>query len=43
MCGSKVRYILWVNDEGRFRKGLVTGGRNVEIFTLVSINSVGMY
>ena len=45
MCGSTMRYILWVNDERRFRKGLclVTGGRNVEIFTLVSINSVGMY
>jgi hypothetical protein len=38
-----LRHILWVNDEGRFRKGIVTGGRNVEIFTLVSINSVNMY
>ena len=26
-----LRHILWVNDEGRFRKGMVTGGRNMEM------------
>jgi hypothetical protein len=26
-----LRHLLWVNDEGRFRKGMVTGGRNVEM------------